>query len=117
MSHVIAFFSVPYVTKKLMIKYKKLVEDNIRVKALHPGHLQIRNKDSFPFSKFIESHRFKIIPFPRNIRMYDVTNFNGFFQYCRGLNSHIIKLILEIMLSKVNFSKYLLNDFYAMKIK
>lgn len=113
----IVFFSVPYVTKKLMIKNKKLVENNIRVKALHPGHLQIWNKDSFPFSKFIETHGFKIIPFPRDIRMYDVTSINGFFRYCRGLSSHIIKLILEIMLSKVRFSKHLLNDFYAMKIK
>lgn len=113
----IVFFSAPYVNEKLMIKYKKLVENNIRVKMLHPGHLQIWNKDSFPFSKFIESHGFRIIPLPKDIRIHDVTSSNGFLRYGEGLTRHIIKLLLELILLKTNFRKHLLNDFYAMKIK
>ena len=57
----IAWFSAPSLTRKQMAGHARSVEQGIKVKLLHPGHLQLWNDDTLAFSTFIERRGFQIM--------------------------------------------------------
>lgn len=68
----VAHFSAPMVSRSIMMKYAKDVKAGKKVKTLHEGHLQIWNRDTLPFSEYIESKGFEIIPLVGGTGHYDI---------------------------------------------
>jgi 2-polyprenyl-3-methyl-5-hydroxy-6-metoxy-1,4-benzoquinol methylase len=57
----IAWFSAPSLSRKQMAGHARSVKQGIKVKLLHPGHIQLWNNDTLPFSTFIERRGFQLV--------------------------------------------------------
>ena len=73
----IAWFYAPTVKRGEMRGYARSVQRGMRVKRLHPGHLQFWNCERLPLSTYVERRGFQIIHNEYPIGSTDVTRIKG----------------------------------------
>ncbi len=111
----VAYFSAPSRTRKSMLYDKKNAENGVKVKSFHPGHLNIWNRNKLSLPKYIKTYGFKIIPARNMIKVYnDITTLKGFFTYLIEYNKQLVKIIIDLLLLKLN--RYKASSFFAVKI-
>ena len=110
----VASFSAPTVRRKEMRRHAQFVQQNIKVKTLHQGHLQIWNKDRLSTSNYVAGRGFKIIPKSTVVHSGDLTTTRDFGLF---LARHIHRPLRTTMaLLALRFATYRVGSFYAQKI-
>jgi 2-polyprenyl-3-methyl-5-hydroxy-6-metoxy-1,4-benzoquinol methylase len=108
-----AYFSAPSINSNEMKKNCIDVEQAIKVKNLHEGHLQIWNNNSLSLSKYVEQNGFHIIPAIGGVPFENISNNLFTIKFALGHIYRAIQIIKESIKIKLGKNNY--SAFYAQK--
>ena len=104
----------PSASRAEMRGYARDVERGQRVKLLHPGHLQLWNRDTLPLSTYVERAGFRITPIDLDVPMPDVMRAKGLLRLIAIHGKRIMTTAFAVAALKTG--RFRGDSFFATKI-
>lgn len=110
----VAKIYAPSASRAEMRRYARDVGRGQKVKRLHPGHLQIWNRDTLPLSTYVERAGFRISPIDFDVPMPEVMRAKGLSWLIAAHGYRSMKTALAVAALKTG--RFRGDNFFATKI-